>query len=81
MLYVAAGTVHTIGGGMVLLETQQSSDITYRLYDYGRPRELHIDEGLAAIKLHNRAGKVVRKAGDDPAFWYAHPSFRWRSST
>ncbi len=35
MLYVAAGTVHTIGGGMVLVETQQTSDITYRLYDYG----------------------------------------------
>ena len=39
MLYVAAGTVHTIGGGLVLLETQQASDVTYRLYDYGRPRE------------------------------------------
>ena len=60
MLYVAAGTVHTIGGGMVLVETQQTSDITYRLYDYGRPRELHIEEGLAATKLHTNAGKVVR---------------------
>ena len=60
MLYVAAGTVHTIGGGMVLVETQQTSDITYRLYDYGRPRELHIAEGLAATKLHTNAGKVVR---------------------
>ena len=59
MLYVAAGTVHTIGGGMVLVETQQTSDITYRLYDYGRPRELHIAEGLAATKLHTNAGKVV----------------------
>src|ERR1035438_1503735 len=38
MIYVTAGAVHTIGGGMVLVETQQSSDITYRLYDYGRPR-------------------------------------------
>lgn len=47
MLYVAAGTVHTIGGGMILVETQQTSDITYRLYDYGRPRELHLDQGVA----------------------------------
>ncbi len=62
MLYVAAGTVHTIGGGMVLVETQQTSDITYRLYDYGRPRELHIAEGLAATKLHTNAGKVVGSA-------------------
>lgn len=60
MLYVDAGTVHTIAGGVILLETQQASDITYRLYDYGRPRELHIEEGLAAIKLPTRAGKVVR---------------------
>ena len=59
MLYVAAGTVHTIGGGMVLVETQQTSDITYRLYDYGRGRELHIAEGLAATKLQTKAGKVV----------------------
>ncbi len=59
MLYVAAGTVHTIGGGMVLVETQQTSDITYRLYDYGRPRELHVEKGLEAVKLHTNAGKVV----------------------
>ena len=65
MLYVAAGTVHTIGGGMILVETQQTSDVTYRLYDYGRPRELHIKEGLAATKLHTNAGKVVGTA--DPS--------------
>jgi mannose-6-phosphate isomerase len=59
LLYVAAGTVHTIGGGVILVETQQTSDITYRLYDYGRPRELHLRDGLAAIKLNTRAGKVV----------------------
>jgi len=60
MLYVAAGTVHTIGGGMVLVETQQTSDTTYRMYDYGRGRELHLEEGLAATKLRTHAGKVVR---------------------
>lgn len=62
MLYVAAGTVHTIGGGMILVETQQTCDITYRLYDYGRPRPIHIDEGLAATRLHTHAGKVVGRA-------------------
>jgi mannose-6-phosphate isomerase len=62
MIYVAAGTVHTIGGGMVLVETQQTSDTTYRLYDYGRGRELHIEDGLAATKLHTHAGKVVSSA-------------------
>jgi len=45
--YIPAGTVHAIGAGVSLIEVQQNSDITYRLYDYGRPRELHLDEGLA----------------------------------
>jgi len=76
MLYVAAGTVHTIGGGVVLLETQQTSDITYRLYDYGRPRELHIKEGIAAIKLDSRAGKVVRQSSDDPDVLVRSPFFQ-----
>lgn len=45
--YLPAGTVHAIGPGLSLVEIQQNSDVTYRLYDYGRPRELHLDEGLA----------------------------------
>lgn len=55
-VYLAAGTVHSIGGGLVLFEIQQTSDITYRLYDWGRTdpktgkrRELHIEKGLACI--------------------------------
>lgn len=76
MLYVAAGTVHTIGGGMVLVETQQTSDITYRLYDYGRPRELHIKEGLAATKLHTNAGRVVRCLSDAPDVLVRSPYFQ-----
>ena len=44
--YIPANTVHAIGGGISLIEIQQNSDITYRLYDYGRPRELHLDEGV-----------------------------------
>lgn len=75
MLYVAAGTVHTIGGGMVLVETQQTSDTTYRLYDYGRPRELHISEGLAATKLRTNAGKVVRRAQASPDVLVRSPFF------
>ena len=59
MIYVDAGTVHTIGGGSVIVETQQNSDTTYRLYDYGRPRELHIEDGLRATKEQTHAGKVV----------------------
>lgn len=45
--YLPAGTVHAIGAGLSILEVQQNSDITYRLFDYGRPRELHLDESVA----------------------------------
>lgn len=44
--YLPAGTVHAIGAGVTIAELQQNSDVTYRLYDYGRPRELHLDEAL-----------------------------------
>jgi mannose-6-phosphate isomerase len=48
--YIPANTVHAIGAGISLIEVQQTSDITYRLYDYGRPRELHLDEGIAVAR-------------------------------
>jgi len=53
VIYVPAGTVHAIGSGILLYELQEYSDVTYRLYDYGRltatgkPRELHIEQSLA----------------------------------
>ena len=48
--YIPANTVHAIGAGVSLIEIQQNSDITYRLYDYGRPRELHLDDGMAVAR-------------------------------
>ncbi len=45
-VYNSAGTIHAIGGGLTVVEVQQNVDCTYRLYDYGRPRELHLDAGL-----------------------------------
>jgi len=62
MIYVSGGTVHTLGPGSVIVETQQQSDTTYRLYDYGRPRELHLKDGMAAVKVEVASGKVVRPA-------------------
>lgn len=56
-VFVPAGTVHAIGAGILLAEIQQNSDLTYRLYDWGRlqpdgtPRELHIDKSLVAAKF------------------------------
>lgn len=62
MIYVAGGTVHTLGAGAVIVETQQQSDTTYRLYDYGRPRPLHLERGLASLKERVASGKVIRPA-------------------
>jgi mannose-6-phosphate isomerase len=61
MIFVDAGTVHAIWPGSILLETQQNCDLTYRMYDYGRPRELHIEKSLEATHLVTRAGKVAAK--------------------
>lgn len=44
--FIPAGTIHAIGKGLVMCEVQQKSDVTYRLYDYGRPRELHLDKAM-----------------------------------
>jgi mannose-6-phosphate isomerase len=48
IIFVPAGTIHAIGAGIVLAEIQQHSDATFRLYDYGRQRELHEDNAVAA---------------------------------
>src|SRR5271166_5583368 len=62
MVFVDAGTVHAIWPGSILLETQQNCDLTYRMYDYGRGRELHIQKSLEATRLVTPAGKVPPKA-------------------
>lgn len=74
--YIPAGTVHAIGAGVSLIEVQQNADITYRLYDYGRPRELHLDDGVAVSRalhypdeLHQKVDfSVVRLLVDGPLF-------------
>lgn len=62
MILVAAGTVHAMGPGVVILETQQTSDLTYRMYDYGSARELHLDKSFAAMRLQTPAGKIPPRA-------------------
>lgn len=51
IIYVPAGTVHAIGGGVTLCEIQENSDITYRLFDFGRGRELHLDHALEVSRI------------------------------
>jgi mannose-6-phosphate isomerase len=75
--YIPAGTVHAIGAGVSLIEVQQNSDITYRLFDYGRPRELHLEEGLGVAlgQVYDMAG-FRRVAQDKAAMLVDGPLFR-----
>ena len=65
LVYVDAGTVHAIGPGVVVLETQQYSDVTYRLFDYGRGRGLHLEEGLDVARVETAAGLVTPQVHGD----------------
>lgn len=64
-IFVPPGTIHAIGGGISLLEFQQNSDVTYRLYDYGRPRELHLDDGIAVANAAPFPGDLVQHLSGD----------------
>src|ERR1044071_1776653 len=57
--FTPAHTVHAIGGGIVLLEIQQHCDVTYRLWDYGRPRELHLEKAAPIADLGVHPGAVA----------------------
>lgn len=60
MIYIPSGTVHAIEEGIEILEIQQSSDVTYRMYDWGRDREMHIEKSLDVIDYEgkNKGGKI-----------------------
>lgn len=83
--YSPAGTVHAIGAGLTLLEVQQNSDVTYRLYDYGRPRELHLDEGIRAAKTDLKIEKASERPIEGPrSVLVDGPKFtieRWRTGS
>lgn len=58
-IMVPSGTIHAIGAGISLLEFQQNADVTYRLYDYGRPRELHLDDGVDVSRPEPFADNLI----------------------
>lgn len=70
VFFIPAGRVHAIGAGVVLAEIQQTSDVTYRIYDWGRtgldglPRELHTDLALDAIDFKASHNRIIRKTPD-----------------
>ena len=59
--YSPAGTLHAIGAGLTLLEVQQNADITYRFFDYGRDRELHLDEAVAAADADSSPDRSIEQ--------------------
>ncbi|MEM6907758.1 MAG: class I mannose-6-phosphate isomerase [Pseudomonadota bacterium] len=62
VFFLPGGTVHAIGPGLVMVEVQQHSDTTFRLYDYGRPRELHLERALAVANcgpMHSQHHQTV----------------------
>lgn len=63
--YIPAGTVHAIGGGVSLIEVQQNTDITFRLYDYGRPRELHLEQGMQVSSTSPYPRELRKRLGDE----------------
>ncbi|RYD53820.1 MAG: phosphoheptose isomerase [Sphingomonadales bacterium] len=83
--YSGSGTIHAIGAGITLVEVQQNSETTYRLYDYGRPRELHLDQGIAVSEPvpfvpHPMPGKI----GEGRTILVEGPKFvleRWGAGT
>ena len=68
-LYIPAGTIHAIGAGVSLIEIQQNSDVTYRLYDYGRPRELHLDAALPIARRGPHPAALRRRIAAKGEDW------------
>src|SRR4029077_19757702 len=68
-LFLPAGTVHAVGGGVLMAEVQQTSDATFRLFDWnrrdaqGKSRQLHVEEALACIDWQTGPRHPVRAAG------------------
>ena len=69
-IFVPAGTIHAIGAGLVIAEIQQRSDATFRLFDFGRGRELHVDNAIAVAD----AGPANRMHRANSAFRHANTS-------
>ena len=75
-IYNPAGTIHALGPGLTVLEIQQAVDLTYRLYDYGRPRELHLDEAADVVEPRPHRHRLDAQVGDAQPAAGRRPAFR-----
>ncbi|HSX14059.1 MAG TPA: type I phosphomannose isomerase catalytic subunit [Chlamydiales bacterium] len=79
-IFIPAGVVHAICGDSLLLEVQQNSNTTYRLYDWGRGRELHLEKGLSCVHWGNQAPRIIPSATQNivaNSFFYVE---RWNGA-
>jgi mannose-6-phosphate isomerase len=74
-IYNPAGTIHTLGPGLTVLEIQQAVDVTYRLFDHGRPRELHLDESREVVQARPHHHRLDTRVGDQSMLLVAGPHF------
>ena len=74
-IYNPAGTIHALGPGLTVLEIQQAVDLTYRLFDYGRPRELHLDEAEEVVEPRPHHHRLDTTVGDQSLLLVAGPHF------
>ncbi len=74
-LYNPAGTIHALGPGLTVLEIQQAVDLTYRLFDYGRPRELHLEESRDVVQARPHVHRLDTRVGDDSMLLVSGPHF------
>jgi len=74
-IYNPAGTIHALGPGLTVLEIQQAVDLTYRLYDYGRPRELHLQEAAAVVRPQPHRHPLDTNVGEQSRVLVGGPHF------
>jgi mannose-6-phosphate isomerase len=74
-IYNPAGTIHALGAGLTVLEIQQAVDLTYRLYDYGRPRELHLEDAAGVIKARPHRHLLDTRVGGQSRVLVGGPHF------
>ncbi len=76
VFFAPAGTIHAIGAGITLVEVQQNVDLTYRLFDYGRPRPLHLSDGVAVANAGPWTWQqAARRLGEGRTVLVEGPSF------
>src|SRR5688572_21176013 len=74
-IYNPAGTIHALGPGLTVLEIQQAVDLTYRLFDYGRPRELHLEEASDVVEAKPHSNALDTQVGSKSKLLVDGPHF------